>query len=60
MVRELWEARDAIAREADLSPRRVLADQAIIEARTALGDEHHAAVSLVAVYHNLVRLWALA
>jgi ribonuclease D len=32
VVRELWEARDAIAREADLSPRRVLADPAIIEA----------------------------
>lgn len=32
VVRDLWEARDAIAREADLSPRRVLADQAIIEA----------------------------
>jgi ribonuclease D len=31
-VRELWETRDAIAREADLSPRRVLADQAIVEA----------------------------
>jgi ribonuclease D len=32
VVRELWQARDEIAREADLSPRRVLADQAIIEA----------------------------
>jgi ribonuclease D len=36
VVRELWEARDAIAREADLSPRRVLADQAIIEAARTL------------------------
>ena len=32
VVRELFQARDAIAHEADLSPRRVLADQAIIEA----------------------------
>jgi ribonuclease D len=34
-VRELWQARDEIAREADLSPRRVLADQAINEAAKA-------------------------
>lgn len=32
VVRSLWEARDEIAREADLSPRRVLGDAAIIEA----------------------------
>jgi ribonuclease D len=32
VVRELWQARDEVAREADLSPRRVLADQAIIDA----------------------------
>ena len=32
VVRELFMTRDAIAREADLSPRRVLADQAIVEA----------------------------
>ncbi len=36
VVRELWEARDAIAREADVSPRRVLADQAIVEAARQL------------------------
>jgi ribonuclease D len=36
VVRELWEVRDAIAREADLSPRRVLADQAIVEAARQL------------------------
>ena len=35
VVRELWQARDEIAREADLSPRRVLADQAIIDAARA-------------------------
>jgi len=32
VIRELFQARDAIAREADLSPRRVLTDQAIVEA----------------------------
>jgi ribonuclease D len=32
VVRELFQTRDAIARKADLSPRRVLTDQAIIDA----------------------------
>ena len=32
VVRELWETRDRIAQEADLSPRRVLPDTAIVEA----------------------------
>ena len=36
VVRELWEARDAIARETDVSPRRVLSDQAIVEAARQL------------------------
>jgi len=36
VVRELWVTRDAIARETDLSPRRVLADQAIVEAARQL------------------------
>jgi ribonuclease D len=36
VVRELWAARDAIAQEADLSPRRVLADTSIIEAARAM------------------------
>jgi ribonuclease D len=35
VVRELWQERDEVAREADLSPRRVLADPAIIEAARA-------------------------
>ncbi len=38
VVRELWAARDRIAQEADLSPRRVLPDAAIVEAaRTPAG-----------------------
>jgi len=35
-VRELWTTRDSIAQAADLSPRRVLPDTAIIEAARAL------------------------
>lgn len=33
-------------------------DQAIISARATLGDGHAAAVSLVGVYHNLIRMWS--
>jgi ribonuclease D len=36
VVRELWTARDRIAQAADLSPRRVLPDTAIIEAARSL------------------------
>ena len=36
VVRELWAARDGIAQAADLSPRRVLADTAIIDAARAM------------------------
>lgn len=36
VVRELWQARDAIARERDLSPGRVLPDAAIVEAALVL------------------------
>jgi ribonuclease D len=36
VVRELWEVRDTIAQDADLSPRRILADQAIVEAARQL------------------------
>ena len=35
VVRELWRTRDEIAREADLSPRRVLSDQSIVDAARA-------------------------
>ncbi|HEX3648779.1 MAG TPA: HRDC domain-containing protein, partial [Pseudonocardiaceae bacterium] len=34
-VRALWQARDAIARERDLSPGRVLPDRAVVEAALA-------------------------
>jgi ribonuclease D len=36
VVRELWAARDRIAQAADLSPRRVLPDSAIVEAARSL------------------------
>jgi ribonuclease D len=35
VVRELWHTRDEIARDADLSPRRILSDQAIVDAARA-------------------------
>jgi ribonuclease D len=35
VVRELWQTRDEIARDADQSPRRVLSDQAIIDTARA-------------------------
>jgi ribonuclease D len=41
VIRELWAARDEIAQAADLSPRRVLADTAIIEAARTLPASRH-------------------
>jgi ribonuclease D len=35
VVRELWQTRDEIARDADQSPRRVLSDQSIVDAARA-------------------------
>jgi PKHD-type hydroxylase len=45
---------------ADVGRRALLyeLDQAIIAARSSLGDADEAAISLVGVYHNLVRMWA--
>jgi PKHD-type hydroxylase len=45
---------------ADAAQRQVLfdLDQGVIAARRDLGDDHPAAVALVGVYHNLVRMWA--
>ena len=44
----------------DLGQRDLLhqLDQAVAAARGDLGDDHAAAVALVGVYHNLVRMWA--
>ncbi len=40
VVRELWTARDKIAQAADLSPRRVLPDMAIVEAARSFPANH--------------------
>ena len=40
VVRELWTARDKIAQAADLSPRRILLDTAIVEAARSLPANH--------------------
>jgi ribonuclease D len=40
VVRELWTVRDRIAQAADLSPRRVLPDTAIVEAARSLPASH--------------------
>ena len=47
---------------ADLGQRDLLhqLDQAVAAARGDLGDDHAAAVALVGVYHNLIRMWAQA
>jgi PKHD-type hydroxylase len=33
-------------------------DQAVISARGHLGDDHPTAISMVGVYHNLIRMWS--
>jgi PKHD-type hydroxylase len=33
-------------------------DQAVIAARSDLGDDHPAAIAMVGVYHNLIRMWS--
>jgi PKHD-type hydroxylase len=33
-------------------------DQAVIRARRDLGDDHPAAISMVGIYHNLIRMWS--
>jgi PKHD-type hydroxylase len=45
---------------ADVGHRDLLyqLDQAVAAARGDLGDDHAAAVALVGVYHNLIRMWA--
>ncbi len=46
VVRELWEARDRIARRRDVSPGKVLGDAAIVEAALALPANVHALTAL--------------
>jgi ribonuclease D len=46
VVRELWLARDQLARQRDISPGRVLPDSAIVEAASALPTTREALVAL--------------
>ena len=41
VVRELWQERDKIAQQRDLSPTKVLPDRAIVEAARSLPAETH-------------------
>jgi ribonuclease D len=48
VVRALWEARDRIAEQADISPGRVLSDAAIVEAASAMPADRDALAALPA------------
>lgn len=48
VVRALWEARDRIAANADISPGRILADAAIVEAASAMPADREELVKLPA------------
>jgi ribonuclease D len=47
VVRELWTVRDRLAQQADLSPRRVLPDTAIIEAARSYPANHAQLVKII-------------
>ncbi|MFF1718645.1 HRDC domain-containing protein [Streptomyces sviceus] len=55
VVRELWEARDRIARRRDVSPGKVLSDTAIVEAALALPVNVHALAALNGFGHRTGR-----
>ncbi|WP_352396616.1 ribonuclease D [Kineosporia sp. NBRC 101677] len=57
-VRELWQTRDAIARQRDLSPGRVLGDAAIIEAALAMPTTLSALIALPAFNGRGARRYA--
>ncbi|MBT0769185.1 ribonuclease D [Kineosporia sp. J2-2] len=57
-VRELWQTRDAIARQRDLSPGRVLGDAAIIEAALAMPTALSALIALPAFNGRGARRYA--
>ncbi|MEU6221094.1 ribonuclease D [Streptomyces sp. NPDC047022] len=54
-VRELWQTRDRIAQRRDVSPGKVLADAAIVEAALALPPNTHALASLGGFGHRVGR-----
>ncbi|GAA2880272.1 ribonuclease D [Streptomyces mexicanus] len=55
VVRELWQARDRIARRRDVSPGKVLPDAAIVEAALALPSNVHALAALNGFGHRTGR-----
>ncbi|MDC2950701.1 HRDC domain-containing protein [Streptomyces heilongjiangensis] len=55
VVRELWEARDRIARRRDVSPGKVLSDAAIVEAALALPAGTQALAALNGFGHRVGR-----
>ncbi|WP_335938791.1 ribonuclease D [Streptomyces sp. PTD5-9] len=55
VVRELWTARDQVARRRDISPGKVLSDAAIIEAAMALPPNTHALTALSGFGHRMGR-----
>lgn len=55
VVRELWEARDRVARRRDVSPGKVLSDAAIVEAALGLPANVHALASLNGFGHRMGR-----
>nr|WP_285598388.1 HRDC domain-containing protein [Kineosporia sp. NBRC 101731] len=57
-VRELWQTRDAIARQRDLSPGRVLGDAAIIEAALAMPTTQSGLIALPAFNGRGARRYA--
>ncbi|MBL1067048.1 HRDC domain-containing protein [Streptomyces sp. 7-21] len=64
VVRELWLARDEVARRRDLSPGKVLSDAAIIAAAQAMPRDHRALAGLHGFGHRMGRkqlqLWQAA
>jgi ribonuclease D len=61
VVRAMWEARDQIAASADISPGRILADAAIVEAASAMPADRDALQRLTAFKgrgaHRHMRTW---
>nr|WP_206440645.1 HRDC domain-containing protein [Streptomyces scabichelini] len=55
VVRELWQARDRVARRRDISPGKVLGDAAIVEAALALPANVHALAALNGFGHRMGR-----
>ncbi len=63
-VRALWEARDAIARQRDIAPGRVLPDSSIVQAATVLPADEQALLELPVfkgrAQRRIVDVWARA